>query len=428
MITKNDPRTINGWALFDWANSAYSLVISTAVFPIYFVANTPDLIPIGSWEIPNSSLYSFSVSFAYVLIAILSPFLSGIADYSGRRKFFLKMFTLIGSLSCIGLYFFTGAPSLWVGVSTFILATLGFAGSLVFYDSYLPQIATEDQMDKVSARGYAYGYFGSVLLLVFILFMINSPATFGFTDTGTPVRVGFALVGFWWLGFAQITFKRLPKDSAAIFSKGILLKGFHEVKKVFNVVIRRPRLLRFLLGFFFMSAGVQTVVYLASTFAEKELRFEAAELILIILLLQIVAIAGAYLFAWLSSRIGNKGGLLTAVGIWVLICLAAYFIQDKTQFYFLAGGVGLVLGGVQSLARSSYGKMIRHYENDLTSFYSFYDVVYKTSIVMGTFVFGAVNHITGGMRASILTLAIFFIAAMACYATVRFTAVNHEQV
>jgi len=422
MTTKNDRRVINGWALFDWANSAYSLVISTAVFPIYFIANTPDWIPVGGWQVSNSSLYSFAVSFAYIIIALFSPLLSGIADYSGRRKFFLKLFTLIGSLSCIGLYFFTGAPSLWVGVSAFVLATLGFAGSLVFYDSYLPEIATEDQMDKVSARGYAFGYVGSVLLLIFILVMINQPSAFGFSDTAAPVRVGFALVGLWWLGFAQITFRLLPKDASGIFSRDILWRGFREVRKVFFVVIRRRSLTLFLGGFFFMSAGVQTVIYLASTFAEKELHFEASELIMIILLLQIVAIAGAYLFALLSGRIGNKWGLLTAITIWALICLAAYFIQDKVQFYFLAAAVGMVLGGVQSLARSSYGKMIRRYENDLTSFYSFYDVVYKTSIVMGTFVFGAVNQITGGMRPSILTLAIFFIIAFLLFFPVRIQA------
>ena len=426
MTRKNDRKVINAWALFDWANSAYSLVISTAVFPIYFVANTPEFISVNGWDISNGSIYSYSVSIAYIVIAILSPLLSGIADYSGRRKFFLKLFTTLGALSCLSLFFFTGGASLWIGVGGFIIATLGFAGSLVFYDSYLPEIATEDKMDKVSAKGYAFGYIGSVLLLLFILFMINQPEIFGFTDPKTPVRTGFALVGIWWLGFAQITFYYLPADSTGKFEKGILFKGFREIKRVFRQVLQQKRLLIFLSGFFFMSAGVQTVIYLASTFAEKELSFATSELIMIILLLQIVAIGGAYLFAFLSSRIGNKGSLMTAVGIWAVICLAAYLVEDKQQFYILSAAVGMVLGGVQSLGRSSYGKIIREFKDDHTSFFSFYDVIYKSSIVMGTFVFGTVNQIMGGMRPSILALAIFFILAMILFSMIRFEAIKQE--
>lgn len=422
MNTKNDPRVIKAWTVFDWANSAYSLVISTAVFPIYFIANTPDYVPVLGYQLTNSSLYSFSVSIAFLLIAALSPLLSGIADYSGRRKFFLKLFTTIGSISCALLFFFTGAQDLWLGLAAFILATIGFSGSLVFYDAYLPQIVTEDKMDRVSARGYAYGYVGSVLLLLFILLMISRPAWFGFTDAGTPVRVGFALVGAWWLGFAQITFRGLPPDKSSRFSANILASGFREVRQVLTFVMTRTQLKTFLLGFFFMSAGVQTVIYLASTFAEKELHFASSELILIILLLQIVAIGGAYLFALISERIGNKGGLLIALSIWTLICIAAYFVTDKTQFYALAAAVGLVLGGVQSLARSSYSKMIRHHREDLTSFFSFYDVVYKVSIVMGTAVFGGINQLTGGMRPSILALGLFFIIALLSFSSIRFSA------
>lgn len=426
MARKNDRKVINAWALFDWANSAYSLVISTAVFPIYFAANTPDFITFNNWDISNGSLYSYSVSTAYILIAIMSPFLSGIADYSGRRKFFLRLFTTLGALSCMSLFFFTGGSSLMIGVAGFIIATIGFAGSLVFYDSYLPEIATEDKMDKVSARGYAFGYIGSVLLLLFILFMINKPEVFGFTDPKTPVRTGFALVGIWWLGFAQITFLRLPPDSTGKFKSNVLFKGFQEIRKVFLVVMKQRRLLIFLSGFFFMSAGVQTVIYLASTFAEKELSFETSELIMIILLLQIVAIAGAYLFAYISSKIGNKYSLMTAVSIWALICLTAYYVEDKVQFYFLSGAVGMVLGGVQSLARSSYGKIIREYKNDHTSFFSFYDVVYKMSIVMGTFVFGTVNQVMGGMRPSILALAVFFLIAMILFSLIRIQVIKPE--
>jgi MFS transporter, UMF1 family len=420
MIQKNNRRIINAWAMFDWANSAYSLVISTAIFPIYFIVNTPDIINIGGKDIENSSLYSFSVAFAYILIAVLSPLLSGIADSSGKRKFFLKMFTTIGSLSCIALFLFTGEATIWIGLGAFIIATIGFSGSLVFYDAYLPEIASEERMDKVSAKGYALGYIGSVLLLLFILWMINQPESFNITDPKLPARLGFLLVGCWWLGFAQITFFNLPKDRAATFKNQVLWKGFQEIKKVFLEVRTSRMLILFLISFFFMSAGVQTVIYLASTFAEKELNFETSELILIILLLQIVAIGGAFLFAAISKALGNKISLMMAIFIWASICFSAYFVQEKLDFYILAAMVGLVLGGAQSLARSSYGKMIREKKGELTSYYSFYDVVYKTSIVMGTIVFGVVNQLTGGMRASILALAIFFIIALFLLLPVQF--------
>lgn len=406
----NNKKTINAWAIFDWANSAYALVISTAIFPGYFEEYTPDEINLGALTFSNSSLYSFSVSFSYIIIACLSPLLSGIADFSGRRMFFLKMFTLIGSIACTALYFFKGEPQLWLGTSAFILATIGFAGSLVFYDSYLPLIVTEDRYNKVSAKGFTYGYIGSVILLIVILLMIQKPDWFGINDGQLGARIGFLLVGIWWLGFAQYTFKYLPKDRKVLFTSAMIKNGYKEVYNAFQKVKKMPDIRSFLLAFFFYSAGVQTVIYLATIFAKKELNFATAELILLVLILQLVAIGGAYIFSSLGNKKGNKFSILTMIVIWVFICVAAYFTYDKLVFYIIAGFVGLVMGGIQSLSRASYSMLIPEKEKDTTSYFSFYDVVYKSAIVGGTFLFGLVDNITNNMRYSVLTLALLFIA------------------
>lgn len=406
----NNKKTINAWAIFDWANSAYALVISTAIFPGYFEEYTPKEITLGFLTFSNSSLYSFAVSFSYIIIASLSPLLSGIADFSGRRMFFLKMFTLIGSIACTALYFFKGEPQLWLGTSAFILATIGFAGSLVFYDSYLPLIVTEDKYNKVSAKGFTYGYIGSVILLIVILMMIQKPDWFGIADGQIGARIGFLLVGIWWLGFAQYTFKYLPKDKKVLFTFSMIKNGYKEVYNAFQRVKKMPDIRSFLLAFFFYSAGVQTVIYLATIFAKKELDFATAELILLVLILQLVAIGGAYMFSTLGNKKGNKFSILTMIVIWVVICIAAYFTYDKVFFYIIAGFVGMVMGGIQSLSRASYSMLIPEKEQDTTSYFSFYDVVYKSAIVGGTFLFGLVDNITNNMRYSVLTLAFLFIA------------------
>ncbi len=414
----NNKRVITGWALFDWANSAYFLVIATAIFPIYYTSVTDDTVRIAGSEIPSSAVFSYAVSFSYIVLALLSPLLSGIADYSGRRKYFMRMFTTIGALSCMILFFFQDATLVWLGTSAFILSTIGAAGSIVFYDSYLPEIASEDMMDKVSARGFAYGYAGSVLLLIFCLLMINNPGLFGITSATLPSRISFALVGIWWLGFSQITFHRLPAD-IRIKSSQILGKGFQELIIVWHKLKERKDIMRFLAAFFFWSAGVQTVIYLATIFAQEELAFETSQLILTVLILQIVAILGAYLFAKVSRAFGNKVALISMVIIWIMICVGAYFVKEQIQFFVLAGFVGMVLGGIQSLSRSTYAKLLENMTTDLASYFSFFDVLSKLSLVVGAFLFGLATHITGSMRASVLVLSALFIISLIILITVN---------
>lgn len=405
----NDKKTINAWALFDWANSAYALVISTAIFPIYFTANTPEIIKVGSLEFTNSSLYSFAVSFAYIFIAFLSPILSGIADYSGRKKYFLKIFTTVGAIACCLLWFFEDSTTYWFGTSAFVLATIGFSGSIVFYNAYLPEIVSEDRYDQVSAKGFAWGYVGSVILMVLILVMIQKYTWFGLPDEVMSTRVGFVLVGLWWLGFAQVSFRGLPNDVRIKSQDNLVSKGFQEIKKVFAELRYKPNIRSFLAAFFFYSAGVQTIIYVAAIFAEKLLGFESTELIVIILLLQLVGIVGAYLFAYISKKTSNKTSLLITISIWVLICLAAYFCYSKSPFYIIACAVGMVMGGIQSMSRSTYSKLLEENEEDTTSYFSFFDVVYKLAIVIGTASFGLVDYITQDMRNSVIVLCLYFV-------------------
>lgn len=426
----NDKRTINAWAMFDWANSAFALVITTAIFPGYLEAVLEDQFYFLGFEMKDSAILGFSISFAYIIISLSLPLLSGIADYGGKKMPFMKFFTTLGAFSCMGLFFFVSQDTLWIGLTGFVLGVIGFAGGQVFYNSYLPDIVTEEHFDHVSAKGFAYGYIGSVLLLIFNLVMITFPHTFGLDKLIGPesifgedpgalaARISFVMVGIWWIGFSQITFKRLPVAKNLKLSKSILLKGYEEIKKVWEALKTQINTKRFLIAFFFYSAGAQTAIFLASIFAIKVLDFETTELIIVVLILQIVGIGGAYLFAKLSERYGNKNILILILIIWATICIAAFFVQGKIMFYSLAGAVGLVMGGVQSLSRSTYSKLIPEGTKDTASYFSFFDVLEKIAIAIGTLTFSLLDQ-QSGMRVSILALAVFFIIGILILYTVN---------
>jgi len=432
----NDKKTIRAWAFFDWANSAYALVITTAIFPLYFLAIAPDEINILGTDYSDTSVLSYAISISYILIALIAPLLGGIADAGGKRLRFLKIFTVVGSLSCICLWWFTEDPVgllssidyMWVGLVAFVLSTIGYAGSLIFYDAFLPAITSKDNFDKVSAMGYAYGYIGSVLLLVFILFLSERPELFGMSaDAGSkPFRIGFILVGLWWLGWSQYTFRHLPQDrkSDSNGEKTLLKEGYQEIKKVVGELKFKPNLRRFLLAFFFYSAGVNTIIYLATTFADKELQFSKTENIITVLILQIVAVVGAIGFARYAKAKGSKRAIIVMIVIWMLICCAAALVTTKPVFFALAFFVGLVLGGLQSSSRASYSKLISE-EEEYNSYFSFYDLLYYISIVFGTFAFGFVNQVTDNLRYSVLILAVFFVIALIIFSKVE---IKHEKV
>ncbi|HNQ13812.1 MAG TPA: MFS transporter [Bacteroidia bacterium] len=412
---KNNPKVIRAWSMYDWANSVYSLVITSTIFPIYYSAVTSneesDIVYFLGREFKNTALYSYVLSFSFLIIALVSPILSGIADYSGAKKSFMKFFCWLGGLSCVSLYFFT-ADTLWIGILGFVLATIGFSGSLVFYNAFLPEIATPDRQDRVSARGFALGYIGSSLLLIFNLIMIQQPAWFGISESSFAPRFSFLLVGVWRIGFASYSFYHLPSNVYNRKVKGsVLLNGYKELLKVVQEIKHQKALLIFLVSFFFYNMGVQTVMYVAALFGDKELELESGQLILTILIIQFVAIGGAYLFSYLSSKFGNVKALLLALIVWTIVCFAAYFIYHANEFYMLAFTVGMVMGGVQSLSRSTYSKLLPN-TMDHSSYFSFYDVCDKFGTVLGTASYGLIEELTGSMRNSVVTLMSFFIAGL----------------
>jgi len=415
---KSSKSVQRAWAMYDWANSAYNLVITSTIFPAYFFAiavtrlpnnAVSDKVSFFGIKIINSALFDYSLAAAYLVIAILSPMLSSIADYKGNKKSYMKLFCYLGSLACCGLYFFSDTAPLEYGVICSAIAAVGYCGSIVFYNAFLPEIATEPEQDKVSAQGFAYGYIGSVILQLICFVFVLSPKTFGITDGTFAPRLSFLLVGIWWLGFAQITFIKLPKNVpvAKRPEHNLITNGFIELKKVWGKIKQMPVLVTFLFAFFLYSMGVQTVMLAATAFGKKVLNLETSQLISIILIIQLVAIAGAYIMSKLSEKFGNLQVLLFVVFIWIGVCIAAYFTQTATQFYILAGIVGLVMGGIQSLSRSTYSKLMPT-THDTASFFSFYDVTEKIAIVIGMFSFGFIDQITGSMRNSILALLVFF--------------------
>ncbi|HRK53310.1 MAG TPA: MFS transporter [Cyclobacteriaceae bacterium] len=420
----NNTRIVRAWCMYDWANSVYSLVITSAIFPIYYkavaVTENGDQVQFLGFSVNNSVLYTYSLSLAFLIVAIILPLLSGMADYAGKKKTYMKIFVGIGSLACIGLYFFRDVSDLEWGIFCSMLACIGYSGSLVFYDAFLPEIVTIDRYDETSARGYSMGYYGSVILMVICLFIITYFNSFGFSTEGDAVRFTFLLVGIWWIGFSMITFHYVPENPYGRKATGnIWTKGYAELVKVWGSLQASPNLKKYLTAFFFFNMGVQTVMYLATLFGTDVLQLDSTKLIMTILLIQMVAAVGAWLSARFSARYGNKVALLALIGVWITVCISAYFVATEYQFYALAFVVGLIMGGVQALARATYTKLIPETTIDHASYFSFFDVTFNLSIVFGTFSFGLINQLTGSMRNSALVLALFFVIGILMLSLVK---------
>jgi len=420
MLQKGDKKLTHGWAFYDWANSVYSLVISTAVFPIYYETVTQTdsgLVNFAGMQINNTSLYAYALSFSFLIVAFISPVLSGIADYVGNKKSYMKFFCYFGSVSVMSLYFFEGIDTLWIGIVFSVFASIGFWGSLVFYNAYLPEVAYNDQQDHVSALGFIYGYIGSVLLLILNLTMVMKPAWYGISDPSMAPRISFLTVGLWWIIFAQVTFKLLPENNHRNVSKNnYIFRGYQELKKVLGELKDQPILLNFLTSFFLYSVGVQSIILLATIYGKSEIGLSTSSLILTIIVIQLVGIAGAYLFSNLSKLIGNITTLKITIVIWALASLSAYYLDKndpnvQLKFYVISGFIGLVLGAIQTLSRSTYSKLLPEETKDPTTYFSFFAVTEKLAIVWGTFIFGLAVAITDSMRLSILLLCLFFVAS-----------------
>lgn len=424
-LLKGSKKLLNAWAFYDWANSVYSLVIASAIFPIYYQAlfNSANIetVSILGGNIRSTPLISYTTAAAFLLAAFMSPLLSGIADYVGNKKSFMKFFCYLGALSCSCLYFFN-LENIHISLLFYFFGLIGFWGSLVFYNSYLPDVAFPEQQDRVSARGYSFGYVGSVVLLLFNLAMVMFPQYFGFGEgddaSMQAMRWSFVTVGIWWILFSQYSFYFLPKGNKSgkkVTSK-ILMNGYRELRTVYQKLSENSRLKRYLSAFFVYSMAVQTVMLVATYFGEQEINWGGNDaktlgLIASILIIQLVAVLGAVLTSRASEKYGNILVLVVLNIIWVGICLVAFFIISPIQFYVTAGVVGLVMGGIQSLSRSTYSKFLPE-TDDTTSYFSFYDVAEKIGIVIGMLIYGFIDQLTGSMRNSIVFLVVFFIAGV----------------
>lgn len=420
-------KVVNGWAMYDWANSAYNLVITSTIFPAYFEAVAVDNAAVSKTTVTflgrqfeNTALYNYALAFAMLVVAIISPLLSSIADFKGNKKKFMRFFLTMGSLACASMFFFDG-QSLVLGIGSMIIACIGFWASLVFYNSFLPEIAAPQDRDRISAKGFAYGYVGSVLLQLICFAFVFVPSLVGGYDneTGTSniqFQVCFLLVGVWWWSFGQYSLKKLPNPIPAgegDLQHKVLSKGYHELQKVWNQLKHIPSLKRFLGSFFFYNMGVQTVMLVAALYGKSELEIPTTNLIIAILIIQLIAIPGAFTISWLSSKIGNLKTLMGLVVLWILLCIVGYLLPKGGiyEFYGLAVAVGFVMGGTQSLSRSTYAKLMPE-TKDTASFFSFYDVTEKIAAVVGIFSFGLITELTGSQRSSVLALAIFFMLGL----------------
>ena len=416
-LLKGDKKVLNAWAFYDWANSVYPLVISSSVFPIYYGALFVDdlYIEVFGFNFKNTALISFLTAFAFIILSFLTPLLSGIADYMGNKKMFLKLFCYLGSASCIGLYWFD-LENIYVGLFFYFGALISFWASLVFYNSYLPDIAHKEQQDFISAKGYALGYVGSVILLIFNLSMVMYPESYGIMGENPELiamRYSFVTVGIWWFLCSQYTFYYLPNFlERRKIVRNIIFNGFKELRQVWDELKEIIIIKKFLIAFFIYSSALQTVLLIATYFGEQEIVWPEDEktmgLIISILLIQLIAIFGAMFTAWMSKKIGNIQTLIILNIFWAILCLGAYFIKHPIEFYVAAGLVGLVMGGIQALSRSTFSKMVPKTENT-TSYFSFYDVSQKVSIVFGMTLFAFIDQITGSMRNSILLFLIIFL-------------------
>ncbi len=420
---KGNKRLLNAWAFYDWANSVYSLVISSAIFPIFYGAlfRTAGIekVTVFGGEIARAPLISYVTSAAFIFIALVTPLVSGIADYLGNKKIFLKFFCYLGAASCIGLFWFS-LEHIYLGLACYFFGLVGFWVSFAINNSYLPDIAFPEQQDGISAKGFALGYIGSVILLIVNLGMVMYPEVFSIEDTPAEpaavkaMKYSFVTVGIWWALFSQYTFKHLPKGYKREGErKNVVLNGFRELKSVWKQLEKETRLKRYLGAFFTYSMAVQTIMLIATYFGEEEIDwgsddFRQTGLIASILIIQLIAIGGAYLTAFLSKKIGNIPTLIWVNLFWLLLCIYAYFLETPIDFFIAAGLVGIVMGGIQALSRSTYSKFLPE-TTDTASFFSFYDVAEKIGIIIGTFLYGFVAQVTGSMRNAAIFLGVFFL-------------------
>ncbi len=417
---KNDKRTIFGWCMYDWANSAYSTTVAAALLPNYFArVIVPERgVQIGNTLLSATSLWGYMISAAALFVFLFAPILGAISDFSSAKKKFLISFAYTGSLFAILLYFCRSGD---VGrtVILFIISQIGYVGANVFYDSFLPQIASEDKMDWVSSKGFSLGYIGGGLQFAIALALVAGHRAIGISQE-LAARIGIAMAGLWWAGFTIFTLKYLREAEAvqkipeAYKSKpkcvAYALIGFKRTFATMRKVRRFRHLLLFLIAFMIYNDGIQTVINMATIYGTEELELSVTVLMVTLLIIQVVAAGGALLFGRLAGKIGAKRAVMLSLVLWCGVVTYAYFLRTAAEYFVLGVVVGIVLGGSQALRRSLYASMVP--EEASAEFYGFYSVFNKFSAIWGPFVFALIRQITGTARLSIISLMVFFVVGL----------------
>lgn len=425
-LDKNNPREIFGWKIYDWANSAFSTTIVGALFGPYLTEITQQVVgengvvvslgPIGA--ITSKSFFPTCVSVAVFLQIFILPILGGIADYSNLKKKMMALFCYLG-VTATCLMFFVAGRFYWLGGLLFIVANLSFGAAVVFYNGFLNDITTEDQRDKVSSRGFAYGYLGGGLLLALNFLLVKSAPRLGL-DTAMAVRLSLLSAGIWWGGFSLFTFATLRTRAAEKTmpaGKSYLTVGFAELGRTFRELAHLRHTLRYLIGYLFFNDGIQTVISMASVFLAQELfvarglQTDQSFLLLIFLMVQFVAIFGALAFERLAYWIGTKNAILVSLVLWAAVVIYGYgFLYTTGQAWGMAVFIAIVLGGSQALSRSLFSRMIPPGRE--ASFFGIYEVSERGTSWLGPLTFGAVVAATGSYRQALLSLIIFFIVGV----------------
>ncbi len=419
---KNNPREVFGWKVYDWANSAFSTTIAGALYGPYLtdvtqraVGENGTVLDLGGFAITAKSFFPICIGVAVFLQVFLLPILGSIADYSNLKKKLMALFCYIGVIATC-LMFFVSGNLYWLGGLLFIIANLAFGAALVFYNGFLNEITTEDQRDKVSSRGFAYGYLGGGLLLLANFFLVNNAQRIGLS-TGMAVRISLLSAGIWWGCFALITFATLKSrtpEKTLPSGKSYLTIGFSELGRTFRELARLRHTLRYLIGYLFFNDGIQTVISLASVFLAQELfkarglETDQAFLLGIFLMVQFVAIFGALIFERLAYAIKTKNAIMVSLVLWCGVVIYAYgFLQTTRHAWFMAAVIAIVLGGSQALSRSLFSRMIP--KGREASFFGLYEVSERGTSWLGPLIFGIVVAATNSYRQAILSIIVLFV-------------------
>lgn len=422
---RNDPKVIWAWAMYDWANSAYITTFAAIVAAFFTGVIVPDE---GYGGFSGQTLWSAVVSIGAIILFLSMPVLGAVADYTSSKKRFLRFFAVFGAVTTIALPWIPDGAVIWF-LLVVLLTQIGFVAANVFYDGFLPVITTDDTIDKVSSKGFAFGYIGGGLyvLLAFVLILLSGDDSLTGLTVATASRIGIAGAGVWWLVFTRYALARLPEETDPADSPEVeagsrwaayAKVGFGRTIATGRKLLGFKQLLLFVIAYIMYNDATQTVIGVSGAYAEETLQLEASQIIIVFLIVQFVAFGGALAFGALAGRIGSKGAIMASLVVWIGIAIAAYFLPegDPLPLYGLAVLVGFVLGGVQALSRSLYGTMIP--EQASAEFYGFYSVFSKFAAIWGPLVFALVSNATGSGRPAILSVVGFFVLGLVLLAFV----------